>query len=154
MWNRDGIHIMCAGTFLIVEELEPLLHWSSRTRTNIKQAADNENRVRDWAISPTSLEPEREDPSHAVTDAVISEKQSAYFEHGSVAPPTTEEILVLDAVTRIQLHIEYNMAKLVHQTVMYRHKRVDNWQSASLGSLAKRILTRVASSTETVGRIM
>lgn len=86
--------------------------------------APDANQIQQGANLTTDLEPEREETLRAVANAIVSEKNPANFEHGSMVPPTSDQIIVRDAIADIPLHAEEAIARLVLKAITVHLKQV------------------------------
>lgn len=65
----------------------------------------------------------------------------------------SDQILVHDAITGIQFHVEQTMTELVLKTTTANHEEADNRSSTASESLIVAIVWKVASSPQTTIRI-
>lgn len=153
MSNRETTHIPRIGAVSGAEHLNRLLRRSRQIRTNSRQAARNEYRAQERAISPTNVERGREDIFNTVADAKVSEQQPKHLEQDPVTHPMSDQITLLDAVTGISFPVEGAMAKLVLETFTAQYKKVCNRLLVALKSLIECIVKKVVTSTETIAHI-
>lgn len=76
--------------------------------------------------------------AYLVSNAVVPEERRLDFDQGPDTPPTSDRIVVRDAITGIPFHVEEAMIKLVPEPLTGQHKGVHNRLSAALESRFQR----------------
>lgn len=120
--NRSPWVTMIPG----VGEPERFLHRTGQNLSNNRQTGRAETEAQKQAPLTTGGESEREASFRLVADEMVSEKQLANVKTTPVAPLTSEQLLVRDAVAAFPEHIERMVGSLVLGKLTENHLGVNN----------------------------
>lgn len=153
MSNCKTTRISRAAVVLEVEHLRRLLRRGGPHRMKNRQAEKEEQHAWERAPLATDVDQEGEDTLHAAANAIVSEGKTAIFEHGTVAPQISDQILVRNEISGIPLHAEKAMTKMELETPWTQQKAVENRLLAVLESSIERFVRKVVRSVQTIAEV-
>lgn len=131
-----------------VEEPQHLLCQSHQKLSNARQISHVGTNAHKRALLPTADKPNGNASFRIIPDQTVSEEQSVNTKTDPVAPLTSKQLFVRDAVAGVPVHVKEAMKKMVLETLNKSKTRVYNRLSVDLEDLVLRTMQKVVDSLE------